>query len=108
MKLKTLNDMNLFFGDRLKLEKEFFDWAKKKGIQVCPLSVIGWIQNEIRARDRQEIIRHLRELRNHSFYCLVCEKFDCDCGSSDCFKPRSKDVENWLKHFLNITEEDLK
>lgn len=56
---------------------------------------------------RQEAIRQIKELRNHKFYCLICEKFDCDCGSSDCFKPRSEYVENWIKHSSNITEEDL-
>ncbi len=57
---------------------------------------------------RQEAINHIKELREHKFYCLICEKFDCDCGSSECFKPRSEEVEYWIRYFFNITEDDLK
>ena len=57
---------------------------------------------------RQEIIRFLKELRKHTFYCLICEKFECDCSSSDCFKPRSETIEHFFRIWLHITKEDLK
>ncbi len=51
--------MNLYFSDRLKLEKEFLAYAEKNNIKNCPQSVIGWIQNKIRARDKQEAINRV-------------------------------------------------
>ena len=56
---------------------------------------------------KQEVVKHLKELRNKRFYCVVCEKYNCDCGSSDCFKPTSVDIKIWCKNFFDINEVDL-
>ncbi len=32
-------------------------------------------------KQSEEMMKELED-----FYCIVCEKFNCDCSSSDCFK----------------------
>lgn len=56
---------------------------------------------------RKEAIKDIKELRDHRFYCVVCEKFDCDCGSSDFFKLTSEKVEAYIKWKFNITEKEV-
>ena len=85
-KLKTLKDLTFFFSDRVKLEKEFISWAKKENIKVCPHSVIGWIQDKIRTRNRRAAIKW----RKHFEKC----------------RPQII-LKDW-EDFFNITEEDLK
>jgi len=97
MELKTLDDMNLYFSDRVKLEKEFLAYAEKNNIKNCPQSVIGWIQNKIRARDRQEAIKHLKYLEKGCELTIKPNELDRIYGKMD-----------FINHFFNITEEDLK
>ena len=91
MKLKTLKDFR-----RPKDEEAPYTGEWAMGV------------NETCDNLKQEIILHLKVLRREKFYCVICEKFACDCGSSDCFKPRSEEIENWAKNFFNIIEDNLK
>ncbi len=56
---------------------------------------------------RHEVIRLIEGLKKHNFYCVICEKFSCDCGSSDCFKPKLEHVDELIRYLFNITKEDL-
>jgi hypothetical protein len=56
---------------------------------------------------RHEAIRLIKGLEKHNFYCVICEKFGCDCGSSDCFKPKFEQVDELIRYLFNITEKDL-
>ncbi len=56
---------------------------------------------------KEEMIKFLKELRYKKFYCIICERFECDCSSSDCFKLKSEDIENWIKYFFSIKEDEL-
>lgn len=109
--LKTLKDLNLYFSDRMKLGKEFLVWAKKNNVEVCPASVIGWIQNKIRTRDRKEAvkwIKHFEKAKEEAIFQHqlldennLCEKY---------FKEGQEFINqiDWIKRYFNITEEDLK
>ena len=57
---------------------------------------------------KSETIKWIKGLRDHNFYCVICETFDCDCGSSDFFKLTSEKIESGLKTIFNIEEDDLK
>lgn len=81
MKLKTLKD----FGN------------KKEETLIAPIDL------------RQEAIKWIKESEGKGFYCTICEKFGCDCGSSKYFKVYNlNQIRKWIKHFFNITEEELK
>ena len=96
--LKTLKD----------LEKDFSKISRPLPIDI-KLATNNYPFNIVETEDlRQEAIKWIKGLREHKFYCVVCEKFDCDCSSSDYFKPRSEGVESWIMHNYDISEEDLK
>ncbi len=58
---------------------------------------------------KQEAIKWIKQNPQRDFYCTICEEFNCDCSSSDCFKIYHwDDVYTWIRYFFNITEEDLK
>lgn len=59
---------------------------------------------------KQEAIKWIKAFEKpYHHYCVICEEFDCDCMSSDCFKIYHKgDPTPWIKHFFNIKEDQLK
>ena len=81
---------------KVKTLEDFRDYPKPSDFEVSAGEL------------KQEAIKWIKELRDYKFYCVVCEKFECDCGSSDCFKPKKENIESWIKHFFNIIEGDLK
>ncbi len=60
---------------------------------------------------KQEVIKFIKAIERESaigFYCTICEEFNCDCGSSDCFKLYSlEEVKKVLMFMYNIKKEDL-
>ena len=92
-KLKTLKDI------------ETFDIVKMKESHSELHIPNGFVEKSVL---KAEAIKWIMGFRIHNFYCVICEEFDCDCLSSNCFKPKGEDVEHWIRHFHNITEEDLK
>ena len=84
MKLKTLKD----------LKEKFYD-----------MGVMCYTEPEL----KREVIKWAKKSNGKGFYCTICEKFNCDCGSSDCFKILNlEEAVKWIKHFFNITRGDLK
>ena len=55
-------------------------------------------------RERQEAIRWIQKLNNHE--SLGLEEYQKYCGCDEgCCSPDG--AVNWIKHFFNITEDDL-
>ena len=56
---------------------------------------------------RQSAIEWIKELENESSYRLINDTFICgqDCDPNHCC---DDGVVNFIKHFFNITEDDLK
>jgi hypothetical protein len=41
------NEFEPMFSDRIRMEKEFIQWAKNNGIsELRPMNVIAWIQEQ--------------------------------------------------------------
>ncbi len=61
---------------------------------------------------KQEAIKFCKAIVKESaigFYCTICEKFNCDCRSSDRYKLFFlEEVRKTLMFIANLTEEDLK
>jgi hypothetical protein len=57
---------------------------------------------------RQEAIKWIKEFRRRKYcICIKCSKNKCKC--SPLFKMvHRENMMIWIKHFFNITEEDLK
>lgn len=54
------------------------------------------------------VIRWIKEAKKNTFYCTICEKFNCDCGSSECFKIHELDeIIKWVKYYHSITDEEV-
>lgn len=97
--LKTLKDMNLFFSQRRKLEKEFYEYAEKDRldntvIADCPMNVIGWFHHKRDDQIRREAIKWInKRIKKH-------EELEGSGYGQQYFEE--------MMQFLNITEEDLK
>lgn len=103
MKLKTLNDMNLFFLQRKRLEEEFYEYTKKDRIdntviRDCPMNVISWFCQKRNEQIRQEAIKWIEFGKN-------AEKRNKNDLVG--FRYWSGFIKS-LELMFNVTEEDLK
>ena len=56
---------------------------------------------------RKGIIRLLSD-NKRDVYCTICEGFNCDCSSSDCFKIKHwDDVFTFLKYYFNVKDSEI-
>ena len=39
-------ELELLFSERLNLQEEFFEWAKKNNVDSVPMNVIGWLNSK--------------------------------------------------------------
>ncbi len=91
-KLKTLKDIDE-------------DFVQKRGQHIFPKNYIG---TKLLRQGAIEWVKKA-QIKGNNFYCTICEKFNCDCGSSDTFKIHHLDeVIKFIKHYYNLTEEELK
>lgn len=96
--LKTLKDLPIVLREYTEEEA-----IKLKEVEKEVIAVIRF-KNHLRLL----AIKWIKESRGKSFYCVICEEFNCDCLSSGCFKIEAEKLENLFKEFFNINEEDLK
>ena len=80
MKLKTLKDFNI---NRYNKKGE----TLYRGLDPSQMDAL-----------REEAIKHIKKLR-----ISKVDKFGTIIGT-----PQAIEIERWIKHFFNITEEDLK
>lgn len=69
------------------------------------------VYNNCKVKSKKQAIRWIRLARDkhRTFYCLICEEFNCSCGSSECYKIKSlEEITAWLICFFHITAEERK
>lgn len=101
--LKDIEDLDLLFSERKKLEDEFLEWAKIHKAEISPLNVITWIIPKLFNLERGEAINWIKyyEKQKEKYYGttkLIEKSLIMGFNAS----------QEALKHFFNITEEDLR